>query len=89
MDIGSFLLEVATTYDRAAGVSTPTQRLLKQARRELQQHVPGGIEVKGSGGQTTATFTPWLDSSTQTRRPRHSPASMSSTSSLRTCRVLC
>jgi hypothetical protein len=60
MDIASFLLEVATTYDRAAGVSTPTQRLLKQAGRELQQHVPGGIEVKGSGGQTTATFTPWV-----------------------------
>jgi hypothetical protein len=54
------LLEVATTYDRAAGVSTPTQRLLKRAGRELQQHVSGGIEVKGSGGQTSATFTPWV-----------------------------
>jgi hypothetical protein len=60
MDIASFLFEVATTYDRAAGVSTPTQRLLKQAGQELQQHVPGGIEVKGSGGQASATFTPWV-----------------------------
>jgi hypothetical protein len=34
--------------------------LLKRAGRELQEHVPGGIEVKGSGGQTTATFTPWV-----------------------------
>jgi hypothetical protein len=60
VDIESFLLEVATTYDRAAGVSTPTQRLLKRAGDELREHVPGGIEVKGSGGQATATFTPWV-----------------------------
>src|SRR5829696_274797 len=60
MDIASFLLEVATTYDRAAGVSTPTQRLLQRAGNELQQHVPGGIEIKGSGGRGGATFTPWV-----------------------------
>lgn len=60
MDISSFLLEVATTYDRAAGMSTPTQELLRRAGRELQQHVPGGIEIKGSGGRGVATFTPWV-----------------------------
>jgi MrcB-like, N-terminal domain len=60
VNINSFLLEVATTYDRAAGVSTPTQRLLKRAGDELGAHVPGGILVKGSGGQATATFTPWV-----------------------------
>jgi hypothetical protein len=60
MDISSFLIEVATTYDRAAGMSTPTQELLRRAGRELEQHVPGGIEVKGSGGQGGPTFTPWV-----------------------------
>jgi hypothetical protein len=51
---------LATTYDRAAGMSTPTQRLLKRAGQELQQRVPGGIEVMGSGGRGVATFTPWV-----------------------------
>jgi hypothetical protein len=60
VDIASFLLEIATTYDRAAGMSTPAQRLLKRAGQELQQHVPGGIEVLGSGGRGVATFTPWI-----------------------------
>jgi hypothetical protein len=60
MDIASFLLDVATAYDRTAGVSTPTQRLLRDAWHALGEHVPGGIEVKGSGGQSTATFTPWV-----------------------------
>lgn len=60
MDIASFLLEIATTYDRAAGMSTPAQRLLRRAGHELQPHVPGGIEIKGSGGSGGATFTPWV-----------------------------
>lgn len=60
MDLDSFLLEVATTYDRAAGMSTPTQRLLMRAGRELLEHVPGGIEIKGSGGRGGATLTPWV-----------------------------
>jgi hypothetical protein len=51
---------VATTYDRAAGMSTPTQRLLTRAGRELLEHVPGGIEIKGSGGRGGATLTPWV-----------------------------
>ena len=60
MDIATFLLEIATTYDRAAGMSTPAQRLLTRAGQELQQHVPGGMEVMGSGGRGVATFTPWV-----------------------------
>jgi hypothetical protein len=60
MDLTDFLLEIATTYDRSAGVSTPTQRLLSQAESELGEHVHGGIRIKGSGGQSTATLTPWI-----------------------------
>src|SRR6266498_5725010 len=60
MDITDFLVDIATGYDRAAGVSTPTQRLLARASQHLAQHVPGGIVIKGSGGKSTATLTPWV-----------------------------
>jgi hypothetical protein len=42
------------------GLATPTQILLKRARNELTEHVPGGITIIGSGGKGLATFTPWV-----------------------------
>ena len=60
MDLNEFILEVATSYDRLAGLNTPAQRLLKSADTELGEHAPGGIIIQGSGGKGVATFTPWV-----------------------------
>ncbi len=60
MNIKDYLLRVAAEYDRGAGLSTPTQAFLRDAPTLLGEHVPGGVEVVGSGGKGTATLTPWI-----------------------------
>lgn len=60
MDIASFLTEIANRYDRNAGLSTPTQALLKNAPTELAEHAPAGFVIQGSGEKGMATFTPWI-----------------------------
>jgi hypothetical protein len=60
MDISAFIRSVAEGYDRHAGLATPTQDLLRRARAHLQSHVPGGLQIAGSGGKGTATLTPWV-----------------------------
>lgn len=60
MDLSDFFVEIAATYDRSAGLSTPAQALLRRASDQLGEHATGGILVIGSGGKGTATFTPWV-----------------------------
>jgi hypothetical protein len=60
MDLGDFILEVAATYDRADGLATPTQDLLRSAPRHLAEHVGDEIKIVGSGGKGMATYTPWV-----------------------------
>src|SRR5207248_1627505 len=60
VNVNDFLGQVATTYDRHAGLSTPAQRLLRNAGQDLGGHVPAGIRVMGSGGKGAPTFTPWV-----------------------------
>jgi 5-methylcytosine-specific restriction enzyme MrcB-like protein len=60
MDLSNFILDIATGYDRLGGMGTPTQTLLRRANQKLAAHVPGGIVIKGRGGQTTPTYTPWV-----------------------------
>lgn len=60
MNIDDFIYEVATTYDRHAGVSTEAQVLLRGASTHLKEHVPSRLLIKGSGGMTNATSTPWV-----------------------------
>src|SRR6266542_337215 len=60
MDISAFIRAVADGYDRHAGLATPTQDLLRRASAHLQSHVPGGLQIAGSGGKGTATLTPWV-----------------------------
>lgn len=60
MKLRAFLQEIATSYDRHAGMSAPTQRLLRRANSELAEHAPGGILVRGRGGQTEPTLTPFV-----------------------------
>lgn len=60
MDVRTFLRSVAERYDRLAGLSTDTQRLLRSAGSHLDHLVPAGYEIVGSGGKGTATLTPWV-----------------------------
>lgn len=60
MNISDYLLEIATSFDRHAGMGTPAQRLLRDADQALSEHVPAGIEIIGSGGKAVATHTPWV-----------------------------
>jgi len=60
MDLSDFILDVAATYDRADGLDTPTQHLLRAAPEHLAEHVPEGTKVVGSGGKGMATYTPWV-----------------------------
>jgi hypothetical protein len=60
VDISAYLREIATTYDRHAALDSPAQRMLRHADEYLQEHVPGGLITRGSGGTTTPTFTPWV-----------------------------
>lgn len=60
MLLKDFLNAVAHNYDRAAGLATPTQDLLRRAGAELADYVPGGLLAKGSGGKGVATYTPWV-----------------------------
>jgi hypothetical protein len=60
MRLRAFLQEIAANYDRHVGVSAPTQVLLRRADKELAQYVPGGILVRGRGGQTEPTLTPFV-----------------------------
>ena len=60
MNLGDYLARIASHYDRAAGLQTETQQLLREAARQLVDLVPAGYVVIGSGGKGTATFTPWF-----------------------------
>jgi hypothetical protein len=60
MDVRDFIVDVATGYNRLDGLATPTQQLLRSAGQELAEHVPGGLQVIGSGGKGSATFSPWV-----------------------------
>jgi hypothetical protein len=51
VDLTDYLTDVATGYDRRAGLGAPTQLLLRAAPQHLAEHVPGDIEIKGSGGR--------------------------------------
>lgn len=51
---------VASGYDRHAGLTTPTQQLLRRANLHLGALAPGGLRIAGSGGKGTATLTPWV-----------------------------
>jgi hypothetical protein len=60
MLLHDFLAKVAASYDRQAGLNTPTQSLLKRADEELASYAPGGFRIIGSGGKGLATYTPWV-----------------------------
>ncbi len=60
MDLGDFLLHLAATYDRSAGLHSEAQGFLRQASEHLAEHVTGGMVINSGGGKGMATYTPWV-----------------------------
>jgi hypothetical protein len=62
MELRSFLLAVASSYDAAGGFDTPAQQLLASARTDLAKSAPTDFVIKASGGQRPlrTTDTPWI-----------------------------
>ncbi|MDI5971323.1 DUF3578 domain-containing protein [Streptomyces sp. SL13] len=62
MGIRDVLSGVGSHYDRKLGTErgVRAQDLLREAPNELVSCVPSGLEIKASGGQGSATFTPWI-----------------------------
>ncbi|MUL41728.1 DUF3578 domain-containing protein [Streptomonospora sp. PA3] len=60
MHLRKYLLEIATKYDRHAPMSSLAQQLLRNAHTHLTGCTPAGIEIIGSGGKGSSTFTPWI-----------------------------
>ncbi len=60
MKLGDFLGTIGRDYDRRAGMDTTPQKMLRSASDLLSEHCPSGILIRGSGGQATPTFTPWV-----------------------------
>jgi hypothetical protein len=60
MELRQYLTAVATDYDRADGLNSPTQQLIRRAAQELASVVPAGMLMKSGGGKGTPTFTPWV-----------------------------
>ncbi|OXM49566.1 hypothetical protein CFP71_29930 [Amycolatopsis thailandensis] len=60
MDLRELLSTIATTYDRELGQQAPAARLLRGAGEVLERYVPLGYLVKGSSGQSTTAFVPWI-----------------------------
>ena len=60
MELREYLGFIAANYDRHAGMGTETQQRIRRARDHIGAHVPAGIIVRGGGGQTTPTETPFI-----------------------------
>lgn len=62
MGIRDLLLGIGTTYDHELGTDrgVAAQDLIRASADRLAGCVPSGLRVKASGGQGSATFTPWI-----------------------------
>jgi hypothetical protein len=60
MEVRDFLTYIAGNYDRHLGMGTDAQHRLRHAGEYIGDNVPAGIIVRGGGGQTTPTETPFV-----------------------------
>ncbi|POX90633.1 hypothetical protein C3477_06755 [Mycobacterium kansasii] len=61
MNLQELLLRIASTYDRALDMQSEAQLLLrKSSETVLGPAVSANYVVKGSGGQSTPAFVPWI-----------------------------
>jgi hypothetical protein len=61
MDLRELLQRIASTYNRELDMQNEAQLLLRTSSKEvLAPVIPAGYAVKGSGGQSTPAFVPWI-----------------------------
>jgi hypothetical protein len=61
MDLQELLLRIASTYNRKLDMQSEAQLLLTTSSKDvLAPLIPAGYVVKGSGGQSTPAFVPWI-----------------------------
>jgi hypothetical protein len=60
MKLRDYLAMVGATFDTREPMSAPAQLLLRAADEHLDEHIPSGVNIKGSGGQGIPTATPWV-----------------------------
>ncbi|WP_165942626.1 MrcB family domain-containing protein [Micromonospora sp. KC721] len=51
---------IGLKYDRTLGMSSQAQKLLRGAKEEVEQWIPGGYIAQGSGGTGGASYCPWI-----------------------------
>src|SRR5262245_4173800 len=60
VELRDYITEIASTYDRTAGMSTPTQELIRRARDEVSDYAPVGFITTGKAGSGVAATIPWF-----------------------------
>jgi hypothetical protein len=60
VNLSDFFLNLATSYERTAGLHSPAQDLIAQSPVLLADHAPAGMFILGGGGKGMATYTPWV-----------------------------
>jgi hypothetical protein len=60
MQLRDYIAEIAATYDRRDGLSTPTQELIRSAPDEVGAYAPVGFITRGRAGSGHAAAIPWF-----------------------------
>src|SRR2546421_54571 len=60
VQLRAYITEIAATYDRRAGMSTPAQELIRGARDEVGDYAPVGLITTGKAGAGVAATIPWF-----------------------------
>lgn len=60
VNLRELLSTIAHTYERAEGQQGSAAKLLRRAAEVVDGYVPKGYLVKGSSGQSTPAFVPWI-----------------------------
>ena len=60
MKLKNYLETIALNWNEQDQMSSPNQKLLRNANNELTDYYKPPYIVKGSGGEGKVTFTPWI-----------------------------
>jgi hypothetical protein len=60
MELRDYIAQIASTYDRLEGVSTPTQQLIRSADTQVGDYAPIGFITTGKAGAGVAATIPWF-----------------------------
>lgn len=60
MELKDYFLNISNNWNELDEMSSPTQKMLRNAHIELDAYIEEPYVVKGSGGEGRVTFTPWI-----------------------------